>query len=87
MVVAVVTDLNLLKTQLVQDPIPSLLGDDGRGFHDSPVGDDEQSTFWVDFSAIKKYMSSKLKINTFIYMYFLYGHFNAPLDITAPAQS
>ena len=41
MVVAVVTDLNLLKTQLVQDPIPSLLGDDGRGFHDSPVGDDE----------------------------------------------
>ena len=43
MVVAVVTDLNLLKTQLVQDPIPNLLvlGDDGRGFHDSPVGDDE----------------------------------------------
>ena len=41
MVVAVVTDLNLLKTQLVQDPIPSLLGDDGRGVHDSPVGDDE----------------------------------------------
>ena len=41
MVVAVVTDLNLLKSQLVQDPIPSLLGDDGRGFHDSPVGDNE----------------------------------------------
>ena len=41
MVVAVVTDLNLLKTQLGQDPISSLLGDDGRGVHDSPVGDDE----------------------------------------------
>ena len=40
-VVAVVADLNLLKIQLFPVPIPSLLGDDGRGVHDSPVGDDE----------------------------------------------
>ena len=37
MVVAVVTYLNLLEAKLVQDPVPGLLSDDGRGIHDSPV--------------------------------------------------
>ena len=49
MVVAVVTDLNLLKTQLSA----------------------MMSTFWVDFAAIEKYMSSKLKVNKFIYTFFM----------------
>lgn len=40
-VVAVVADLDLLETQLVEDPVPGLLGDEGGGVHDAPVGDNE----------------------------------------------
>ena len=40
-VVAVVADLDLLQTELVQDPVPGLLGNEGGGVHDSPVSDDQ----------------------------------------------
>ena len=41
MIVAVVADLNVLKGELGQYPLPGLPVDEGRRVHDATVGNDE----------------------------------------------